>query len=289
MGKKTDEIHQAFLNKAVDWIGTPFSRFSIELLNRLREQGALKEKTVARALGIYFNTSHPLFSSSIIRHIFHAALDMTYINHSIFPHDLLMHGPLPINVSSAPYILKKKISSPLKDIFMDELNALAINFNHLDPICLTYYPTPGHTQLALYIKEKWEATFNISITLQELDWNKLYSELSRGNFHVTECTESAFSKDPFDLLQRFEYPNSPYNYTGWSDPIFQTKIAAIRNACCVSERAQLVQEAEQCLYDGLPFIPVVNRKFIYATSPSLIDYVIDETGGLDFRWSKLRS
>jgi oligopeptide transport system substrate-binding protein len=287
-GKTNQEVYQAFLDKTTDWVGTPFSRFSNLELHALRAKGALKEKIVARALWIYFNTNHLLFASSVIRHAFHAALDHAFISDSIFPNDLLLKSPLPMNISACAFEFKKETAAHLKEIFKKELKKLGVDQKDLAPIHFSYYPTPGHAQLVHYLKARWEEVFDISIVLEGLPWNTLCSQLMRGNFDLAECTESAFSQDPIELLQRFEHKNSPYNYTGWSDSTFQNKMAAIRSSQSLAEREQFLRQAEECLYQGLPFIPIVNRKFMYSTSSSLIDYVIDETGCVDFRWAKLR-
>lgn len=288
-GKGSHEIHQSFLEGALDWIGTPFSRFPNELLTVLRDKGELKEKTVARALYIFFNTHHPLFCSPTIRHLFNAALNRPWIAKNIFPRDILLPGFLPMGISSITVEHEQHTISYLKESFKKAVENLGLKENHLSPIYFNYYLTPGHSQLVDYLKERWEKIFNVPIILQGMPWNALCSAVSRRNFHLAESTESAFSKDPLDLLQRFEHKHSPYNFPGWSDPVFQKKLEEVRYCQALDQRQKLLQEAEEYLHQQLPFIPIVNRKFIYATSSALVDYVIDPTGTLDFRWAKFRN
>lgn len=284
--KNINEIYQAFLDGDIDWIGTPFCSLPFHLLQSLEEKREVKQKIVSRVLGIYFNTNQPPFNSPLVRFAFHAAIDRSFVKNSIFPNELILQSLLPVNQSCFAFPLDQPDPTVLRRMFLKGLRELGINKRNLTPIRFSYYHAAGHKQLALYLKERWETLFEVPVFLKALQWNELYSELSRGAFEVAECTSSALCKDPLELLQRFENKNSPFNFSKWSHPLFQEKISSIRSASTLQDKQRYLQEAEEHLYKEMPFIPIVNRKCIYSIAEGLKNYVIDETGCVDFRWAE---
>ncbi|MFZ0565030.1 MAG: peptide ABC transporter substrate-binding protein [Chlamydiales bacterium] len=266
----------------VDWTGNPISRLSSEMIFQLQEKGELQNRSVARALWIYINTSHPYLASSKIRQALSLSIDRSLISEHIYPGNPPLYQPLPYSLSLYPNLFSDNNLTQAKKLFEEGLKEIKFDKETFPPLTLIYHFTAGRKPLAEYLKETWEKTFGIQVHLKGTEGSVFCRNLEKGTFQMGMRGESALYPDPSELLERFASITTA-NFSQWEHPMYQEKLNLARNL--PDRRTQYLREAEEFLFEQMPIIPVCNFNALYAHNPKLKGYVFDHNGCVDFRWA----
>ncbi|ABL87780.1 extracellular solute-binding protein, family 5 [Pyrobaculum islandicum DSM 4184] len=145
---------------------------------------------------------------------------------------------------------------------------------------LWYTPTHyGDTEkdLAAVLKEQWEATGLVSVTVKSAEWATYVQQLRSGAMMVSLLGWYPDYLDPDDYTTPFlKSGSNKWLGNGYSNP----KMDEILTKASVEEsrlvREQLYRQAQQLLAEDVPIIPLVQGKLFIATKPN-IQVVVDPT------------
>ncbi|MFZ0565031.1 MAG: peptide ABC transporter substrate-binding protein [Chlamydiales bacterium] len=280
-----EDPHTSFLmyeKQAIDWTGNPFCRLSSEMAFQLQEKGELKNKSAARALWIYINTSLPHLASSKIRQALSLSIDRSLISEHIYPGNPPLYQPLPFSLSLYPNLFSDDNLLEAKKLFEEGLKEIKLDRRAFPPLTLSYHFTAGRKPLAEYLKETWEKAFGIQILLKGAEWNVFRTDVEKGDFQMGMYGISALYPDPSELLERFGSIKIA-NFSQWEHPMYQEKLNLAKNL--PDQRTQYLREAEELLFEQTPVIPICNFNALYAHNPKLKGFVFDHNGCVDFRWA----
>ncbi|MFZ0566259.1 MAG: peptide ABC transporter substrate-binding protein [Chlamydiales bacterium] len=279
--------HTAFLmyeKQKIDWIGNPFCNLTPEMVIQLQGKGELQTKSVARALWVYINTLHPYLVSSKIRQALSLSLDRSLIANHIFPGNSPLYQPLPTSLSLSPNLFSDNNLRQAKRLFEEGLKEIKATREEFLPLTLSYPNTAGRKSFAEYLKETWEKAFGIQIYLKGSEWNVFLDHLEKGKFQLGMSFASALYPDPSELLERFGSIKTA-NFSQWEHPIYQEKLRLAMKL--PDQRTRYLREAEELLFEQMPFIPICSSNALYVHHPKLKGYVFDHNGCVDFRWAYL--
>lgn len=268
----------------LDWMGSPFDHFPLELVSDLQEKGNIQQQYVTRPFWIYLNTQHPPLSSTSIRQALSLALNRSAINEHMLFGSLPLYTPLPHSLSLCEKSLSDNDLAQAKQLFEKGLKELGFTQATFPPLYLNYFNTTGFSALAEYLQEAWEKTFGIKVVLEKSEWRVFLSKLETSDFQIAGCTESSLYQDPIELLERFGESNRD-NPSNWISIPYQKKIELAQKEPNFGRREQYLKEAEEMLLSEMPFIPISNFIHFYDHHPKLTAYVLDHTGCVDFRWA----
>jgi len=274
---------QLFEKKQLDWIGDPLSLIPNEALDTFQQKYNLQKEEITRFFWVYLNTQHSLLQSRSIRQALSLSIDREQIAKHIFITAEALNQPLPSSMSSL-------ISSPKMDsqnyhqLFREGLEELGLSPSTIPELTISYYDQIPLKQLAEYLKETWENTFDLSIKLEGSEWNTFYSNLQRGIFHIGGTYLSPYYNDPTEPLGRIA-ANSPANLSHWTHKGYQEKLNRAHSTNSSAIRKAALGAAEMIVFYESPIIPVINRKTAFAHHPDLKGYAINHAGCIDFAFA----
>ncbi|MFZ0565029.1 MAG: peptide ABC transporter substrate-binding protein [Chlamydiales bacterium] len=280
------QSYTLFQNRKKDWTGNPFGRLSSEMVFQLQEKRELQTKPVARALWIYINTSYPFLASPKIRQALSLAISRSLIVKHIYPGNSPLYQPLPSSLSLSPNLFSDNNLTQAKKLFEEGLKEIKFAKEVFPPLTLSYHLTTGRKPLAEYLKERWERAFGIQIYLKGTEWDISRSDLEKGEFQIGMSSVSALYPDPSELLERFSSIKAT-NFSQWNYLPYQEKLNLAKKL--PDQRTRYLCEAEELLFEQMPFIPICNFNVLYAHNPKLKGYVFDHNGCVDFKWAYLEN
>jgi len=277
---KIEDAYFYFEDKKIDWVGDPCGPLPKTVIKELEQKGILHKVPVRRHFFLYLNTQHSLLRSPLVRQALNLSLDRNYICTHIFPHCVPLYDPMRPQNHFSTHV----DSVHIQNIFEDGLKSINATKNRLPALVLSYAQLPGHGELARYLQSIWGETFGLTVHLQAQPWNIQRSLLEKKDFQIAGCFTGSFDKDPLEVLQRFEEPNSITNFPNWSDANYQAEIAAIYRSKA-EDKEQSTHKAASILACQVPFIPICMQSLLFAKNPKLNGEIIDASGCVDFRFS----
>ncbi|MFZ0564880.1 MAG: peptide ABC transporter substrate-binding protein, partial [Chlamydiales bacterium] len=253
----------------IDWVGNPFCKLSSEMIVQLQEKGELRTEPVARTFWIYINTSYPSLASSKIRQALSLSIDRSLITKHIYPGNPPLYQPLPSSLSLCRNLSSDNNLAQAKKLFDEGLKEIKSSRETFPPLTLSYHFTAGRKPLAEYLKETWENAFGIQVHLEGTEWSVLNSHFEKGEFQMGMCFASALFPDPSELLERFASKKTA-NYSQWENPLFQEKLKLAKTL--PDQRTRYLREAEELLFEQMPFISICNIHALFVHNPKLKGY-----------------
>ncbi|MFZ0565995.1 MAG: peptide ABC transporter substrate-binding protein, partial [Chlamydiales bacterium] len=282
----TKQSYTLFQKGKIDWIGNPFCWLSPEMVVELQKKGELQAQPVARTLWIYINTLYPCLASSKIRQALSLSIDRALIVKHIYPGNSPLYQPLPSSLSLCPNLFSDNNLPQAKKLFEEGLKEIKFAKEAFFPLILSYHDIASQIPLADYLKETWERAFGIQIQLKGTEWNVFRSHLEKGEFQIGMSNTSALYLDPSELLEGFGSIKTA-NFSQWEHSIYQEKLKLAKKQ--PDQRTRYLREAEELLFEQMPFIPICNFNALYVQNPKLKGYVFDHNGCVDFRWAYLEN
>ncbi|MEM3995340.1 ABC transporter substrate-binding protein [Pyrobaculum sp.] len=145
---------------------------------------------------------------------------------------------------------------------------------------LWYTPTHyGDTEkdLAAMLKDQWEATGMISVSVKSAEWATYVQQLRSGAMMVSLLGWYPDYLDPDDYTTPFLRSGSnKWLGNGYSNPKMDDILDKAALELDQTKRAQLYKEAQLLLADDVPIIPLIQGKLFIVTKPN-IQVVVDPT------------
>jgi oligopeptide transport system substrate-binding protein len=266
----------------LDWVGVPLAPLSVELIQHLQAAHQLKSHPIGRSFWVFLNTEHPALSSIHIRQALSLAIDRAAITNHILIGGQPSVKPLSTQLLPVLQGVALKEDPQLALSYLQAgLTELGLTRETLPPLEITYSQQSCRKQVAEYLQETWHKQLGIDVRLRAMEWNVLRTNLAKGLFTISMAYEGAFYKDPLELLERYATRN-PSNFSQWLNTEFARILATAKYESNTSRRTQILSEAELVLMEQMPFIPICSDRVLFAHSPTLLDYVIDSIGAIDF-------
>ncbi len=245
---------QMFEQKQLDFIGGSLSPLSQEQIANFKNKEELYSHTIAASNVVFFNTIKGPLANVHIRRALALAVD----RQSIVDHILYLDQQ--IALEAVPFSLKKERTTFVDDHavlqaqeeFEQGVKELGIDKSIFKTMTLTYFDSPQQQRIAQTVQNQWKAVLGIEISIQQVDWNSFLDVLNRRDFEIGQYFYWAQYPDPMNILERFQYKNSPKNYCNWENREFST---LLKQSFTVNEeqRSQILKEAEKILFDEMPF------------------------------------
>ncbi len=116
------------------------------------------------------------------------------------------------------------------------------------------------------MQQMWRRELGIEVLLVQREGKVHLAAVAAGDFAVAFLPAIPDYDDPAALLEDWR-TGAPGNYARWSDPRFDSLVAAAARAADPTARRRLQVEAEEALLAGLPVVPVYFNTQNYLVAP----------------------
>ncbi|MBU2601743.1 MAG: cell wall-binding repeat-containing protein [Actinobacteria bacterium] len=126
----------------------------------------------------------------------------------------------------------------------------------LPEIEIFFNTDPIHRTIAQKVAEQWK-TIGVKTRLRSLPWDQYLQALATDSkIMVYRMGWTADYDDPYDFFQLFE-TGSEYNYSRWSDPVFDQALSDSRGPVSDAKLWQLYADMERMLTgEAMPLVPL---------------------------------
>jgi len=248
------QAFHAFQKDEVDWIGNPFGTFLSDFNAKKKDEIFVFPNSWA--CWQVFNTTTAPFHSRKLREAFSYAIDRASI---------IANATLPLNPAFTPLLHRRTV--PNKEtlfpefnpnqanmLFHDALNELNISLHDLEPLTIIFTEGEIREYTANCLKTQLKETLNLECELQALPWNKLFNQMTSGNFQLGLVNWSPYIDDPLYMLNYFRYSTS--NFAHWEHNDYQNLLRMSEQQINPFQRSSYLIKAEQLLRDEMPVIPI---------------------------------
>ena len=264
---------EAFQQKEVDWIGSPFGGWN-EFYKGRPEDTVLLFPT-KHVMSLAFNTKVFPFNHPKIRQAFAYAIDRARLVSGAF---------LPLEPAFSP-LLSHSYSHPKHQfpdidvekarlLFQEGLEELGTNREELSPITLLIYEKGVREYTAVCLKEQIKESFGVEVEIKALPWGKYFCLMSGGDFQMGTISWNSQINDPIYTLSVFKSAAHGVNFTKWEDPGYTRFIELSEQENGPMQRSSYLVKAEEILTREAPIIPLC-----YQTSQALVSHNLSRVSG----------
>jgi len=270
------EAYELFKQQKLDWIGGSLSPIPIEVTKTSK---SIKSYETNSPFWLFCNTQNPKLKSPKIRQALSYAIDRKKLLNK-FPflgEPLYFLIPDKFSYLDPLDSVKSQISQKVFSLFEDGLNELGIEKNNFE-LKLSHSNIYDHKKISYFLKDSWEKTLGIKVSLIEESWNSLLRTTFSPEFEI----------GGYDLLTEYQsalyfmelFKSSHNNVSRWESEEYSK---ALTKATKTSQ-LNLFKQVEEILMKELPAIPVcikTNASFL----GNLKNLVLPKLGYLDFKWA----
>ncbi|MDB6170343.1 MAG: transporter substrate-binding protein [Verrucomicrobia bacterium] len=138
----------------------------------------------------------------------------------------------------------------------------------LPPFELTFNSSETHRVIAEAVQEMWRRELGVETRLANQELKSTLEARRAGNFSILRSVWNADYVDPSSFLDIWR-TDSGNNYTGWSNPAYDSLLFQAARTVDAAERNALFQKAEALLLDEAPMIPIYHYTHVYLCQPSV--------------------
>lgn len=283
--EKPQRALQLYDEGKLDWIGEPISE--IPLANIRRKDPRIITEPVLAVQWFTLNTQNAPFKSSKVRRAFSYALDRKrLIQECLFGEERASHSILPSALSllppdnHLPYDPDYAVT-----LFKDGLEEQGLS--KLRPLTMVINDQEPHTTVAKYIIGVWQEAFDISITLNILDWHEFISRRKSAPEDISGTVWCSWFRDPLYTFGVLKTPTTPMNGSKWKDATFTSLVEQAEKTTDKHQRRKLLKSAEQLIMREMPIIPVFDFNARYMKNDALNNIYVTPFGNIDFSWCSL--
>lgn len=173
-----------------------------------------------------------------------------------------------------------KSSWPL-DLSKAQSMLTAAGYSSTNKLNIELWYTPSHygdteADVAAVIKENWEKTGMLSVTLKSAEWGTYTSYIGSGTMPLYLLGWYPDYLDPDDYITPFYQTGNAYsqNYT---NPQMDKLIRQEQTTPDQAARVPIFQQIQDIAAADLPFIPMFQASINVVTKPSINGFIIDAT------------
>lgn len=202
-----------------------------------------------------FNVTRPPFNDPRLRRAFTLALDREAITEKV------TRGGEPVAQSLTPRGMSGY--QPPEGLARDPETARGLlrqagfpDGRGFPRVSLLYNKSELNEQIAVEIQAQWKRELGVEVDLRNQEWATYLRSLDTLDFDIARSSWVGDYDDPNTFLDCF-VTDRGNNRTGWSDPRYDSLLAAALAEPLPAKRFQLMQKAETILIsDALPIIPI---------------------------------
>lgn len=135
-------------------------------------------------------------------------------------------------------------------------------------VSLLYNTSESHQTIAQAIQQMWKKYLGIEVSLVNQEWKVYLANTHAKEYDIARMGWTGDYNDPNTFLDLW-VTNGGNNRTGWSNPKYDSLIAAAGQTADQQERFRIFKEAEYILLDELPIIPIYIYTNVYLLQPTV--------------------
>lgn len=211
-------------------------------------------------------------SDKLVRQALAAAVDRNEIAVRVFKGTVEpLYSMVPSGMWSHVPVFKEKYGDGNIELARQLLQQAGYSEENKLQVELWYTPTHyGDTEdeLAAVLKEQWESTGMITVTIKSSEWAQYVDQLSNGQFMLSLLGWYPDYLDPDNYLTPFlKSTANGWTGTGYANPTVDDLLTRAQVATDQAERAQYYEQVQEILAEDVPFIPLVQGKLYIVTQP----------------------
>ena len=221
-------------------------------------------------LGTYFyrlNVARPPLNDVRVRRALALAVDRRTIVEKI-----LRGGQLPASAFTPPGLAGYNPPAGFATDFSAARRLLAAagfpGGKDLPPFELLFNSSESHRAIAEAVQETWRRELGVEVRLVNMENNSVLDARRTGSFQILRSSWTADFADPQNALALWT-GDSGNNFTGWADPAYDALLRRAEFATDPAQRAALLRQAEACLLDAAPLIPVYHYTHVFLLQPTV--------------------
>lgn len=249
------EAYELFQQGLIDWVGPPTGMWSEDLLaDDSSEDVCFYDNNV---FWLVLNTKNPFLNQKKFRRALLLAIDKLKLQQTF--HVLSAWTPLPVHhsqIKQPPFFVHALEEA--HSLFKQALKDLEVDSEQIPPLVLTYLGSDFKDKVMKFIKEQWEAAFNIQVILESITWKDLIEKMGNKDFMIIENQWAAWINDPIYTLNVFRY-GGQLNATNWENATYKAILAFADKQKDRFKRDSLYLQAERLLIEEAPIIPLFTK------------------------------
>ncbi len=138
----------------------------------------------------------------------------------------------------------------------------------LPAFSLVYNNSENHRLIAEALQETWRRELGLNVQLSSQEEKTMLAARRLGDYDLMRSSWIADYADPSSFLQVWA-SDSGNNYTGWSNPDYDSLLFAAARTADPAARNALWRKAESLLLAGAPIIPIYYYTHVFLIQPSV--------------------
>lgn len=261
-------------------------------LERLKQEGVLKEYPLLSNYAYVFNTKKAPFDNPKVRKAFSLAIDRKAIV------DQIVKGGQPLAAAWVPYGMPdakpgedfRKVGGDYFDptvAHVDEAKQLLAEAGYPDgkglpEITLLYNTSDSHKAIAEALQEMWKQNLGVEVKLANQEWQVfLATRRQTHDYQIARWGWVSDYIDPMGFLDMLQ-TGMGNNDAQYSNPEFDEMIKKSKTAASPEERMQYLHKAEDILMEDAVVMPIYFYINYVVVDPKLQGYVVDPLGYIYF-------
>lgn len=279
--------NNAFQAGEIDYIGTPFTYVSLDMIDLYRQNDQLNIVDLGSVYYYTINTTDELMSNINIRKALAMAIDRQGLIDNV-----LKGGEKPAMglVPPSTYGFEDK-----EDYFNDNdvegakayleqgMSELGLNDPSEITINLSFNTSEAHSAVAQYIQNNWVQNLNINVVLNNAEWQVHLDNLANLNYQVARLGWYSEYNDGSSLLHMYRSTSSGNNYTGWESEEYRALLDQAAHEQDATSRIDILKEAEALFIDDMPIIPIYYYSNPYVVQDYVENMTPDPLGNIDLK------
>jgi oligopeptide transport system substrate-binding protein len=276
----------------LDWLGAPVSSLPTDYFEKLKDRKDFQSYPISAAYWYMFNTQRPPFNNLKIRKALSYGLNRGKLLESLKHSKHLPATGIVPPTEKHPF--KKSFfvdgnTALAKKLFEEGMKEEKWTENSFPEIFITINASADHEELARLVRDQWENLFNISVSIESLEWKTYLEKLSKGDYQVGRFGWIASFDDAMNFLELFKYKTSINNHTFWEDRSFVELLNQASFETNWTHREKVLMKAEESLVKQMPLVPLYYYTNAYLKKEKLQDVYVSSVGFLDFKRAKKNS
>ena len=277
-----------FESGELDWAGYPLSTLPTDAIQALENDQRLNRYPLSGTYYYIFNVQEFPFDNVKMRKAFSLAINRKSIIENITQSDQTPATSfIPPTIWKVEAHFKDHDLEEARRLFDEALEEMGHTKATLPKITLTYNTSEAHHKIAQAIQEQWFRAFGIRIGLANVEWKVFLDELSHRQFQIARMGGIAGFNDPMTFFDRYKYPDSSNNYSGWSNTEFTDLIELAERTPDVEKRKSLLRKAEAAFMAEMPIAPIYYYQGSYLKKCYLKGVQLSEFSEADFKFAFL--
>jgi len=266
----------------LDLMGLPYTDLPSDSIPNLRARGLVETSPAAASTVCFFNTQQWPFTNPNIRKAFAYSIDRAAIIENI-----TQLGEQ-IATDTVPGALKDgKNYSYFKDNDLERarvclekgMQELGISREDLSKLVFMHANITIYPKIAQALQAQWRSCLGVDVKLEGYEYKTFMGKLVKRDYQFAEARWIAQYSDQINILDRFQYKESPKNYSGWFSPRYCQLLEDSFDFKDPEERLGHLERAEAIIAEEMPFTVLYHWNNVFLKKSYIKELYIYPTGG----------